>query len=235
MADVQNHYVFQWFCMILTGGFAWSIHHPGVVFLLTSSFFYWQMSKNIAFSIDFQGFAEFMPLNGLSPAEGQCSVARYANMLLFPMILHDSYRIQGWFFFCQVRWRPWARTGPAAANVVPTHGSAGIHASPCAVPGRPARPALRRRWFFSLTDVRNHCFSHWFSRFCWIHAFTWTFPSRGPMFCCQTCKIVAFSNGFAWCIQHRGVVSFLTSSFLYWQMCEIIAFSNDFQGFAAFM
>ena len=39
-----------------------------------------------------------MPLNGLSPAEGQCFVARYVNMLLFPMILHDSYRIQGWFF-----------------------------------------------------------------------------------------------------------------------------------------
>ena len=47
-----------------------------------------------AFSNDFQGFAECMPLNGLFPAEGQFAVARDAKSLLFQQfcMMHTSSR-----------------------------------------------------------------------------------------------------------------------------------------------
>ena len=80
----------RWFCMIDTscgGGFFWQ-----------AGYLYWQVCQIIAFCKDFQGFAEFMWLNGLSPAKGRYFDARCAKSLLFPIVSHDSYSIRGLIF-----------------------------------------------------------------------------------------------------------------------------------------
>ena len=67
-----------------------------------------RICKTIAFSNVFLGFAEFVPINTLSPAEGRFAVARCAESLLFPRGLHEYYIIRGWFFlpswsfYCQM-------------------------------------------------------------------------------------------------------------------------------------
>ena len=85
-------------------------------------------------------------------------------------------------------------------------------------------------WFFSdkpvflLTGAQNHWFLQGFSRFYWIHVVKHTFPSRGPVFCCQMCKTNAFSNGFAWFIQHPGVILFCQAGFFIDRCAESLLF-----------
>ena len=54
--------------------------------------------RNHYLSKDFQGFAEFVWLITVAPADGQSVGARFVKSLLFPMVLHASCSIRGWFF-----------------------------------------------------------------------------------------------------------------------------------------
>ena len=102
-------------------------------------------------------------------------------------------------FFCQVRWRPWARTGPAAANVVSTHGSAGIHAF--SVP--PLQGPFQFFWTahgthhtyplgMLLPHMQNHCLFQRFPRICLIRVVKHTFRSQRLVFVARCAESLLF-------------------------------------------
>ncbi len=82
MADVQNHYVFQRFCMILTGAFAWSIHHPGVVFLTS----WFSLFTDVQDHYVFQWFTRFCWIRVVSrhfPSGGPACCCQICRIIVF--------------------------------------------------------------------------------------------------------------------------------------------------------